>query len=96
MEPATLATARNLALILLVVEAAVLTLPLLIIPFFILRHLPRIKTPIRPALRTVRQRTEQVERGTKAVMSMAVQPLLWTMAAIAGLRGALSYVARRR
>ena len=96
MEPATLATARDLALILLVVEAALLALPLFVICFFILRYLPRIKAPVRPTLRNVRDQTMQVERATKMIAGMAAQPLVWSLAAIAGLRRALSYVAKRR
>lgn len=96
MDPQSLAIARDLALILLIVEAAVLALPLLIIPFYIVRYLPRVKAPIRPNLRKIRQRTVQAERVTKVVMGMAVQPFLWTAAATAALRRGLQYIARRR
>lgn len=96
MDPQSLAIARDLALILLIVEAAILALPLLIIPFYIIRYLPRVKAPIRPNLRKVRQRTVQAERVTKVVMGMAVQPFLWTAAATAALRRGLQYLARRR
>jgi hypothetical protein len=54
MDPQSLAIARDLALILLILEAAVLALPLLIIPFYIIRYLPRVKAPIRPNLRKIR------------------------------------------
>lgn len=96
MEPAAVATARDLALILLVIEAAILALPFLIVPFLVLRYLPRISAPLRPALREVRHRTARAERVTKSVMTVATQPLIWIIAAIAGLRGVLGYVARRR
>lgn len=96
MDPQSLAIARDLALILLIVEAAILALPLLIIPFYIIRYLPRVKAPIRPNLRKARQRTVQAERVTKVVMGMAVQPFLWTAAATAALRRGLQYIARRR
>lgn len=96
MDPQTLAVGRDLALVLLVVEAFVLALPLLIVPFLILRYLPRIREPIRPNLAIVRQKTEQAERLTKAVMDTAVLPLLWTSALAAGLRRSLEYMARRR
>jgi len=96
MEPETLALGRNLALILLIVEAAILALPLLIIPFYILRYLPRVKAPIRSNLRRVRLGAGQAERVTKIVMAVAVQPFLWTPATAAALRRGVEYVVRRR
>jgi len=96
MDPGTLAVGRDLALILLILEAVMLALPLLIIPFFILRHLPRVKAPIRPILRRVRQSMERVERMTKVVMGIVVQPFLWTAATTAALRRGLEYMVRRR
>lgn len=96
MDPQTLATARDLALVLLIVEAFILALPLVIIPFYILRYLPRVKGPIRPNLRIVRQRTEQLERVTKAIMGAMVLPFLWTAATGAALkRGVLIILGRR-
>jgi len=96
MDPQTLATIRNLALILLIAEAFVLALPLVIIPFYILRYMPRVKDPIRPNLRIVRQRTEQVERVTKAVMGTVALPFLWAAATSAALKRGLLYLVRRR
>jgi hypothetical protein len=96
MTPETLAFARDLALILLVIEAMVLLLPLLIVPFYIIRYLPRYSEPVRPSLRRIRRRMQQVERMTKATLALAVQPFLWVAAAAAGLRGGLKYLARRR
>jgi hypothetical protein len=96
MDPQTLATARDLALVLLIVEAFILALPLVIIPFYILRYLPRVKAPIRPNLRIVRQKTEQVERVTKAAMGTMVLPFLWTAATTAALKRGLLYIVRRR
>lgn len=96
MDPQSLAVARDLALILLIVETAVLALPLLIIPFLALRYLRRVKAPIRPNLRKVRQATRRMEQTTKIVMGIAVQPLLWATAAAAGLGRGLEYLARRR
>ena len=96
VNPETLAIGRDLAVILLIVEAAILALPLLIIPFLILRYLPRVKAPIKPNLRKVRQRTVQVERVTKVVMGMAVQPFLWTAAMTAALRRGLEHILGRR
>lgn len=96
MDPQTLATARDLALILLIVEAFVLALPLVIIPFYILRYLPRVRAPIRPNLRIARQRTEQVETVTKAVMGTIALPFLWSAAVCAALKRGLLYMVRRR
>jgi hypothetical protein len=96
MDPQILATGRDLALILLIVEAVILALPLLIIPFYILRYFPRLRAPIRPNLRLVRQKTEQVERVTKTVTGAAIWPFLWTAATAAALRRGLEYAIRRR
>ncbi|TKJ29633.1 MAG: hypothetical protein CEE40_07790 [Chloroflexi bacterium B3_Chlor] len=96
MTPETLALARDLALVLLIVEAIILGLPLLIIPFYAIRYLRRLKAPIRPNLRKVRRRTAQVEKVTKAAMAIAVQPFLWARATGAGVRRACGYLARRR
>jgi len=96
MDPQTLATARDLALVLLIVEVFILALPLVIIPFYILRYLPRVKAPIRPNLRIVRRNTEQVEKGTKAVMGAMVLPFLWTAATAAALKRAVLVIAGRR
>lgn len=96
MTPETLALARDLALVLLIVEAVILGLPLLIIPFYAIKYLRRLKAPIRRSLRKVGRRTAQVEMATKAAMAIAVQPFLWAGAAGAGVRRACSYLARRR
>ena len=96
MTPETLAFARDLALILLAVEAMVLLSPLLIVPFYIVRYLPRYTAPIRPNLRKIRRRTQQVEQKTKVILAIAVQPFLWAAATAAGLRRGLGYLARRR
>ncbi len=96
MTPETLAFARDLALILLAVEAMVLLSPLLIIPIYIIRYLPRYTAPIRPNLRRIRRRTQQVEQMTKVILALAVQPFLWAAGTAAGLRRGLRYLARRR
>jgi hypothetical protein len=91
-----LTLARDLALVLLAVEAAVLAVPLLIIPFYAIRYIRRFKAPIKPRLRQVRGGVEQAERLSKLASAMAVQPVFWTWAAIEGSRRGLSYLARRR
>ncbi|NIN70069.1 MAG: hypothetical protein GTO63_36385 [Anaerolineae bacterium] len=96
MTPETLALARDLALILLAVEAMVLLSPLVIIPLYIVRYLPRYTGPIRPNLRRIRRRTQQVEQRTRVILALAVQPFLWAAATAAGLRRGLGYLARRR
>ncbi len=96
MTPETLAVARDLGLILLAVEAMVLMSPLVIIPIYIIRYLRRYSAPIRPYLRRIRQRTQQVERVTTVTTAVSVQPFLWTAAITAGLRTGLKYLARRR
>jgi hypothetical protein len=87
---------RDLALVLLVAEAFVLALPLAIVPFFAVRYLRRVKPPVRSTLRHIRQATGEVEKATKLVSSMAVQPFLWAAAATEGLKGLLRYLAKRR
>jgi hypothetical protein len=87
---------RDLALVLLMAEAIVLAVPLVIVPFFAIKYLRRFKPPVRSVLRQIRQTTGQVEKATKIVSSMAVQPFLWAAAATEGLKGALRYLAKRR
>jgi hypothetical protein len=91
-----LTLARDLALILLIVEAVVLAIPLLIIPFYAIKYLRRFKAPIKPRLRQVRSGTEQAERLSKLASAVAVQPIFWTWAATEGLKRGLRYLAKRR
>jgi hypothetical protein len=91
-----LTLARDLALILLVVEAVVLAIPLLIIPFYAIKYLRRFKAPIKPRLRQVRNGTEQAERLSKLASAVAVQPVFWTWAASEGLKRGLRYLVKRR
>ena len=95
MSPEAVALGRDLALILLIVEAVVLVVPLLVIPFYVIKYLRRFKEPVRPTLRRVRLRVEKVEHVTKLASSMAVQPFLWGLASAEGLRRGLSRVSRR-
>jgi len=96
MSPEALAIGRDLALILLIIEAMVLAVPLLVVPFYAVRYLPRVKAPTREKLRLIRQGTEQVEKATKLVSSMAVQPFLLSGAAAEGLKSGLGYLVKRR
>jgi len=96
MTPEAIALGRDLALILLVIEAAVLAAPLVVIPLYAIRYLRRFRAPIRPALRRVRSRVLEVEQATKLVSSMAVQPFLWAVAGVEGLKRGLGQVLRRR
>ncbi len=91
-----LTVARDLSLILLVVEAVVVAVPLVVVPFYAIRYMRRLKTPIKPRLRQVRGGVEQAERLSKLVSAVAVQPVFWTWAATVGLRRGLSYLAKRR
>ena len=96
MSPEALTVGRDLALILLMIEAMVLAIPLLVLPFYAVRYLPRVKAPTREKLRLIRQGTEQAERTTKLVSSMAVQPFLLSGAAAEGLKSGLGYLVKRR
>jgi hypothetical protein len=91
-----LTLARDLSLILLVVEAAVLAVPLVVLPFYAVRYMRRLKAPVKPKLRQVRGGVEQAERLSKLVSAVAVQPVFWTWAATEGLKRGLSYLAKRR
>jgi hypothetical protein len=90
------ALGRNLALILLVVESALISLPLLFVAFYLIKYLRRLKAFIRPRLRRVRRRTRQVEHVTKLSSSMAVTPFLWASASVEGFKRGIARVARRR
>ncbi|HJX38869.1 MAG TPA: hypothetical protein VJ714_09725 [Anaerolineae bacterium] len=96
MPPEAIALVRDLALILLVIEAIVLAAPLVIVPLYAIRYLRRFRTPIRPALRRVRYGVLEVEQATNLVSSMAVQPLLWATAAADGLKRGLGHLLQRR
>ena len=96
MSPEAVATGRDLALILLIIEAIVLAIPLLVGPFYAVRYLPRVGPPTREKLRQVRQVAAQVEETTRLVSSKAVQPFLLSGAAAEGLRRGLGYLVRRR
>jgi len=96
MSPEAVAIGRNLALILLAIEAMVLAVPLLVIPFYAVRYLRRVGAPTRGILRRIRQGTKQAEKTTKLVSSIAVQPFLWTGAAAEGLKRGLGYLVGRR
>lgn len=91
-----LTLARDLALILLVVEAVVLAIPLLIIPFYAIRYIRRFKAPIKPRLRQVRNGTEQAERLSKLASAVAVQPIFWTWAVTEGLKRGLRHLLKWR
>jgi len=96
MNVEALALGRDLALILLVVEAVIIAIPLLVILFYVIKYLPQVRAPIRPSLLKVRRTMKQVEEVTKLVLGMVVQPLLWMAASAAGLKRALGYLATRR
>jgi len=96
MNVEALALGKDLALILLVVEAVILAIPLLVILFYVIKYLPQVRAPIRPNLLKVRRTMKQVEEVTKLVLGMVVQPLLWMAASAAGLKRALGYLATRR
>lgn len=87
---------RDVALIILVAEAAVLVLPLLVIPFYAIRYVRRFKSPTRSSLRLVRQKTLQAEKATKLVASLTAEPFLLAIAASEGLKGALRYLRKGR
>jgi hypothetical protein len=91
-----LTLARDLALILLVVEAVVLAIPLVVIPFYAIRYIRRLKAPIRPWLRQVRNGAEQAERVSRLASAVAVQPVFWTWAASEGLKKGLRHLVKRR
>lgn len=96
MSADSLALARDLSLILLVLEAVIIAVPLIVVPFYAVRYLRRAKAPIKPKLRQVRGMVEQAERVSKLASAVAVQPVFWTWAATTGLKRGLTYLAKRR
>jgi hypothetical protein len=96
MSADSLALARNLSLILLVLEAVVIAVPLVVAPFYAVKYMRRLKAPIKPWLRQVRGGVEQAERVSKLASAVAVQPVFWAWAATVGLKRGLSYLAKRR
>jgi hypothetical protein len=91
-----LTLARDLSLVLLVLEAVVFAVPLVILPFYAVKYIRRFKAPVRPRLRQVRSGVEQAERASKLASAIAVQPVFWTWAATEGLKRGLRYLAKRR
>ncbi len=81
MDPAMVALWRDVALIFLVVQGFILTLPALFLMVYALRGLRRAKGSLLPALTSIQERTERVERGTHTFSSFLVSPIIRTLSA---------------
>jgi len=89
-----LATARNLSLILLGVEACVLILPLGVLFFFTIKGLRYVNAQTRRFAPIARTRAAQVEQGTAAGLGALMVPLLAVASFLTALEQTLA--ARKR
>jgi len=103
MGPTTLATWREVALILLLIEGIVISA----IPLFVLRYLTRLLryltrwlrrfTPqLSPVLRGISEQMNVVEDRTKTISRRIAEPFIWTQATAHGIRAGLIFFFGRR
>jgi hypothetical protein len=95
MDPKTVALWRDVALILLVAEGFILSLPALFLLVYALRGLRRAKGSLLPALTSAQKRTERVEKGTHTFSSLLVSPIIRTISVGAFLLEVLKAFLRR-
>ncbi len=81
MDPAMVALWRDVALIFLVVQGFILTLPALFLMVYAFRGLRRAKGSLLPALTSAQEGTERVERGVRTFSSFLVSPIIRTLSA---------------
>lgn len=74
MDLATLALWRNGALLLLIIEIFLLSLPLLVALFFAIRGMQQLRTQIAPYFPLVKEKVSQVEVATALVSRSLVTP----------------------
>ncbi|HID87826.1 MAG TPA: hypothetical protein EYP55_10700 [Anaerolineae bacterium] len=97
MDPATLVIWRNVALLLLIVEAFLLSLPLLAALFFSIRGMRQLRARMVPYFPPVRTRVSQVERATVLVSRGLVTPPILAISLATGLlRGLQVAITGRR
>ncbi|MFQ5886936.1 MAG: hypothetical protein ACE5II_06855 [Anaerolineae bacterium] len=95
MDPVTVTLWRDVALIFLVAQGFILILPALFLMFYAFRGLRRAKGSLFPALTSVRERTERVERGAHTFSSFLVSPIIRTVSAGAFVLEVLKVFLRR-
>ncbi len=95
MDAATLAIWRDIASILLLVEGILFSLPFLFLFVVGLRQIRRVQEVLRLALSAAREKAASVERGTHALSSALVRPILEVMGATAFLLRVVRVLVRR-
>ncbi len=95
MDPKTVALWRDVALIFLVAEGFILILPALFLMVYALRGLRRAKGSLLPALTSVQERAERVEKGIRTFSSFLVSPIIRTISAGAFVLEILKVFLRR-
>jgi len=92
----TLATWREVALILLLIEGIVIS----VIPLFVLRYLTRwlrrFTPQLSPVLRGISEQMDVVEDRTKTISRRIAEPFIWTQATAHGIREGLIFFFGRR
>ena len=97
MDLATLAIWRDGALLLLIVEAFLLSLPLLVALFFAIRGLRELRAQMVPYFPVMQERVSQVEEATVlASKSLVTPPILAISLATGLLKGLQVAVTGRR
>jgi len=96
-EQMTLQEARDLAIILLAVESAIVTLLLGVVAIMLWRLIRMIHQEIKPVLTSLRETASTVQGTTSFVSDVFVSPLIKTSSVLAGVGGALRHlIARKR
>jgi len=95
MDPKTVAIFRDVALIFLVAQGFILTLPALFLLVYALRGLRRAKASLLPALTSVRVRTGRVEKAIQTFSSFLVNPIIRIISAGAFVLEVLNAFLRR-
>jgi len=95
MDPKTVALWRDVALIFLMAQGFILSLPALLLTVYALRGLRRVKGSLLPALISAQKRTGQVEKGARTLSSFLVNPIIRTISAGAFVLEVLKALLRR-
>ncbi len=96
MDEATLTFWRDIALIVLFLEAIILALPLLILSIYAVRGLREVKARLAPPLREARQEVQRGEKATDRFSSALMRPVIEAAGLGAGLAKALAIFSERR
>lgn len=81
MDPAMVALWRDAALIYLMVQGFLLTLPALFLLVYGVRGVRRVRVRLLPTLTSARERAEWLERGSRTLSSFLVSPIIRTISA---------------